>query len=707
MRAYIENGCILLLAGLLAAGSASAATAAARRVRAVATYERAANLRTALESKPEKERQKADYLQVINLFQSVYRASLAYTKTPLALAAVAELYEEMGRRFSEAKYFRESIKAYQFLRIQYPYHRLSRDALGAIGEVYRADLDDPEGARQAFQQLIDQQPKSAKAAEAREKLKLLEAPKAVATAPRQPSRQPPPPPAAEEVEHSYGLPRVTDVRRWVGPNYSRIVIALEGPVKFQTVRLANPDRLVFDLLNTRLSPALVGKTYPVEDGFLRQIRLGQYSSTVTRAVLDVEEIEDYSVFSLPNPFRLVIDIHGKAMPEVAEKTKPPELPKVVTPAPGPPRISAKAEKLSSSASKTKTPTTAAAPNPPPVPAAAIKKEPSVAGSTATKEEAPTKNRKPVAIPEEKEAAEATLPVPPPGRATAETSEAEAPPKHEATVTVRPAAPTGSGARTLTRALGLKIARVVIDPGHGGHDTGCIGPTGYREKDLVLDVGLRLKKLIEKNMGGEVVMTRSEDVFIPLEERTAVANEHAADLFISIHANASRSRNARGIETYYLNFTSDPEALEVAARENATSQESVHQLQDLIKKIALTEKIEESHELAKLVQHEVSSRLQQAGGEQRDRGIRKAPFVVLIGANMPSILAEISFLTNPRDERLLKKGDYREKVAQALYSGMAHYVENLGGVAVAQKARTDESPSEPSVNRSPAADRPNF
>ena len=704
MQRHIKTGWVLLLAGVLAcAPLSSAAASGAHRARAVAAYERAVNLRTALESKPEKEREKADYQKVINLFQSVYHASPQYTKTPLALAAVAELYEEMGRRFSEAKYFHESIKAYQFLQAEYPQHRLSRDALCAIGEVYRADLDDPEAARQAFQQLIDQQPKSTKVAEAREKLKLLEQ----AAAARERNRQTPPQPAVAEVQRSYGLPRVTDVRRWVGPNYSRIVIALEGQVKFETLRLANPDRLVFDLLNTRLSPALVGKTYPVEDGFLRQIRLGQYSSTVTRAVLDVDEIEDYSVFSLPNPFRLVIDIHGKSTPEVAEKTKPAELPKVITPAPEPPRIAVKTESPPPTRAKGKTPASTAATNSPPVLSVAKKKEQAGTGSAGPREEATSKSSKSVAVPEEKETAEVRVPSSPPGRSTANASEVEAPAKPEAPVPVRPAAPTGSGARTLTRALGLKIAKVVIDPGHGGHDTGCIGPTGFREKDLVLDVGLRLKKLIEKNMGGEVIMTRSIDVFIPLEERTAIANEHAADLFISIHANASRSRNARGIETYYLNFTSDPEALEVAARENATSQESVHQLQDLIKKIALTEKIEESQELAKQVQHEVSTRLQQAGGEQRDRGIRKAPFVVLIGANMPSVLAEISFLTNPRDERLLKKGDYREKVAQALYSGMAHYVENLGGVAVAQKTRTDESPAEPSVNRSPAAERPNF
>jgi len=218
----------------------------------------------------------------------------------------------------------------------------------------------------------------------------------------------------------------------------------------------------------------------------------------------------------------------------------------------------------------------------------------------------------------------------------------------------------------------------------------------------------LKKLLEQNTGCEVVMTRSDDTFIPLEERTAIANQKGADLFISIHANASRDTSARGIETYYLNFTSSADALEVAARENASSQEAVHQLQDLIKKIALSEKIEESADFARQVQREVYTRVSKASGAQRDRGIKKAPFVVLIGANMPSILAEISFLTNPRDERLLRRSDYREKIAYALYQGILDYLKDLGEVRTAQRVTRDQSSTDQtSVHQSPAATGPDF
>jgi N-acetylmuramoyl-L-alanine amidase len=267
--------------------------------------------------------------------------------------------------------------------------------------------------------------------------------------------------------------------------------------------------------------------------------------------------------------------------------------------------------------------------------------------------------------------------------------------HDSALEVVSPAPARPG--TLTHALGLKIGRIVIDPGHGGHDTGTIGPHGLREKDIVLDVGLRLRRLIQEKLGAEVVMTRRDDTFIPLEERTAIANQRSADLFVSIHANASRDESARGIETYYLNLTSSPQALEVAARENATSEESVHQLQSLIKKIALTEKVKESQDFAQQIQHEVCSRLRNAGSAQEDRGVKRAPFVVLIGANMPSILAEISFLTNPRDEKLLGKPEYRQKIADALYHGVLRYSEGLAGLNIAQRSHA------PVMNRIPASD----
>ncbi|HZU21393.1 MAG TPA: N-acetylmuramoyl-L-alanine amidase, partial [Terriglobales bacterium] len=247
---------------------------------------------------------------------------------------------------------------------------------------------------------------------------------------------------------------------------------------------------------------------------------------------------------------------------------------------------------------------------------------------------------------------------------------------------REAQPTSMGERSLTRALGLKIGRIVIDAGHGGHDTGAVGPTGYREKDLVLDVALRLGKLLDQKMGAEVVYTRDDDTFIPLEERTNIANHAGADLFVSVHANFSGDPEARGVETYYLNFSSSAESLEVAARENASSQKTVHELQDLVKNIALKEKLDESREFAADVQHALWAGEAARSPGIRNRGVKQAPFIVLIGAHMPSILAEISFVSNAADERRLRTPEYRQRIAESLYRGISRYVSSLSGVKVA-------------------------
>jgi N-acetylmuramoyl-L-alanine amidase len=242
-------------------------------------------------------------------------------------------------------------------------------------------------------------------------------------------------------------------------------------------------------------------------------------------------------------------------------------------------------------------------------------------------------------------------------------------------TAVPAKPAQTGSRSLVRALGLKLGRVVLDPGHGGHDTGSIGPSGLLEKDVVLDVALRLGTLIEERMGAEVVYTRRDDSFVPLEQRTALANEQQADLFLSIHANAG-SASVSGSETYYLNFSTDKADLAVAARENATSERTIHELQAMIERIARKDKAEESREFASRMQAALYKDMRRANPRTQNRGVRRAPFVVLMGAAMPSVLAEIEFLSNPRDERLLKREDYRQRLAEALYKGLSQYAATL-------------------------------
>jgi N-acetylmuramoyl-L-alanine amidase len=224
---------------------------------------------------------------------------------------------------------------------------------------------------------------------------------------------------------------------------------------------------------------------------------------------------------------------------------------------------------------------------------------------------------------------------------------------------------------------------VIDAGHGGHDTGTIGPHGLMEKDLALDVALRLGKLITQRLGDEVVYTRPDDVFIPLEQRTKIANSEKADLFISIHANSSPEPNATGVETYYFNFTGDRSSLDLATRENATAASSISDLGDLLHKAVLMAKTDESREFAQKVQTSLWSMSTKMNSRSRDRGVRQAPFVVLIGATMPSILAEIGFVSNAHDENLLKKSDERQKIAEALYKGIAQYAGTLSHMQMAR------------------------
>lgn len=241
--------------------------------------------------------------------------------------------------------------------------------------------------------------------------------------------------------------------------------------------------------------------------------------------------------------------------------------------------------------------------------------------------------------------------------------------------IHEAQPDSNGERSLIRALGLKIGKIVIDPGHGGDDHGTMSPDGLLEKDVVLDVALRLGKLLQ-GLGAEVIYTRATDRYLPLEARTAIANRERADLFISVHANSSPERDARGVETYFLNFTTSPESLEVAARENTVSRRPVNELRDLVQKIAQQNRTAEAHQFADHVQAALTHGLP---GE-RNRGVREAPFIVLTGAGMPAILTEISFMSNPDDEDNLKNPDYRQRIAQALYDGIATYINGLSGVA---------------------------
>lgn len=726
---------LAILLSLLATFALSAAAKSVTRSKAKARdqFATAQKMREALNGTPEDERTKREYQRVMDAYRHVYYMAPTSSKADASVVAVAELLAEEGRQFEDEKSLRAAIGQYEFLRREYPGSKFRVDALFTIGQIYREDLGDRDQARETFQEFLKHYPNSNLAADARDAIKEMdaevvaekkgkkpaEAAKEVAKK-EEPKLKPAPLPDDEgtptplPAKHP-GLPLLTGIRHWSTPDYTRVAIDLETDVKYEAGRVPEPDRIFFDLHDTKLASTLVGKTFDVGDGFLKRIRVAQFQRGLTRVVLEVDPVAEYSAFLLPNPSRLIIDIHGrKPQSQLAKRSEKKETPAK------PKEEEKPAEQAKNVSPDTKPaakePATMVAKNEPPpfigpmMQPDAPKKSPETPAKTAQEEratattatKAPAKSddndgvstRDEVANlsgPEkkatDKPTSEPTVEVVTP-RVENEKKPATASKKTPAN-DPHPARTLRDGDRSLVRALGLKIGKVVVDAGHGGHDTGTIGPKGLLEKDLVLDVALRLGRLLEKGMGAEVVYTRDDDTFVPLETRTAIANKAQADLFISVHANSSRDPGARGLETYYLNFTSSADALEVAARENAVSEKSIHELQDLVKKIALKDKIDESKELASDIQRSLVTGLATKDKGLKDRGVKKAPFIVLIGANMPSILAEISFVSNPQDERKLQTPEYRQKIAEALYRGVQRYVGGLSGVKLASKSKSDD------------------
>ncbi len=750
----LRLGAALLLV-LLPAISATARVALHSDNWARQQFAIAERMREALNGRPATQRTRHGYQRVIDAYRRVYLGSPGSSKADPSVVATAELMVEMGRRFADDKILRDAVDQYRFLCKQYPGSRYRFDALFTIGEIFKDDLHDSEQARATFDDFIRRYPRSRLTNDARSAIQEIQAQarerSSRKSARKVPSRTDNRPSASASAANHAGapgslapavdapevskldaqrdaLPRVTGVRHWSTPDYTRVAIDVEGEVKFGSQRISHPDRIFFDLRDTRLASTLVGKTFDVDDGFLKKIRVAEAQPGRTRVVLEVDDLASYDAFLLPDPYRLIIDIHGKVGAQRRGKLATPDATNDASAAelsmnPGPPANRPKVDAVATKAVA--------------VPATAIggafaaesDSEGTVASTGLVETDLP-----PMAVPPTAKAGEAGKPVNGIGvikttvavkggthriPKTIVEAEDQAPSKTatvdrgkvkfkksaeeptDASTDINPeralsardisheARPTAAGDRSLIRALGLKIGKIVIDAGHGGHDTGTIGPNGLLEKDVCLDVAKRLGKLLESRLGAEVIYTRHDDTFIPLETRTAIANRESADLFISIHANSSHDADARGVETYYLNFTSSPEALEVAARENAVSEKSIHELQDLVKKIALKEKISESREFAGDVQQSLYGGLSLNNAGIRNRGIKKAPFIVLIGANMPSILAEISFVSNPTDAKKMETAEHRQRIAESLFRGVSQYVGGLSGVKVASRIEKAE------------------
>jgi len=486
------------------------------------------------------------YSRAIFLYRTVIDHDPTYSACDDALYAIGVLYEEMASRFTNDPYRDRAIYYYNFVADQYPLTKHKKPAL--------------ERAKLLLQEKVAPEP------------------------------GPEPPSVARSPQT--GLANVSEIRYWSNEDYTRVVVQLDREIEFRKHILSNPNRIYFDLQNTRLRSDLNGKTYPVNDVFIKQVRVAQNTSNTVRLVLDFEEINKHTVFALYDPFRIVIDTSGgkrpPATPQVAERTVRTE------------------EAVLSLETGTDT-------------AVRVSETPIIPSSNL------------------------------------------------------------NGDRSLTRVLGLKVGRIVIDPGHGGGDTGTIGPSGLKEKDLVLSLSKRLKILLEERLGTDVVLTRDTDKFVPLEQRTAIANQLGADLFISVHANSSKIRRVSGVETFFLNLTSNAEEREVASRENAGSQRNIRELEDLLKQIALGDYNEESNDLAQIVQQSLYSEVKAHHPILRNRGVKKAPFIVLINLNMPGILTEVGFISNPSEEKYFTGKQGQAQVAEALYKGIEKYFQSLGTI----------------------------
>jgi N-acetylmuramoyl-L-alanine amidase len=685
-------------------------SAESKRDAAQQQFDRAESLRAALESQPIADRTEQNYLQVVNAYRRVYYITAHADEVPSALYAVGSLYRAMGDRFDQ-KYYQSAVDAYQFLLHDYPTNRYREDALLAVGEIERDGLHDNAQAQKTFEDFLTLHPNSDGAAEARQALaglaadaqNKLSSPSSAsapatpasqraervtateATAPSSPGANDAPADsqpsvastaaASQSASSSSKVAEVSRIQTWNADTYTRIVIDLGAPVKYQSARIPGPDRIYFDLDQAHLDPSLLDKGVDVQPGgFLKGVRVAQNQNGVVRVVLEVNQVKNYSVFLLAHPNRMVVDVYGSAA-GATEAAK--NMPSSDSPAAAPESASGTSntpDRVSDhpsdrASARGSSSYILASPDV----SARTSNHSSARATTATT----SANNSPSAPTNSAAVSPAASAMPQPITKSRRQSVASMGPPSIPE-------PMNDGQASLTRVLGLKVGRIVIDAGHGGHDTGTIGPTGLLEKDLCLDVALRLGTLISQRLpGAEVIYTRDDDTFIPLEQRTAIATQAKADQCISIHANSSPDPSARGIETYYLNFTNSPVALEVAARENATFDGGVHDLQDVLHKIALNEKIDESRDLAEDIQGSLSKRMERTNPAEKDRGVRTAPFVVLIGANIPSVLAEIAFISNPSDEQAMKKPDTREKVAEGLYQGIANYLQSTNSLTANQ------------------------
>jgi N-acetylmuramoyl-L-alanine amidase len=531
-------------------------------------YAETFKLYKSLAGNEEKVNNKEIWETIARAFYSIYINYPESEKAPNSLFISGKMYEEMGERFGSGEDLERAVDYSRLFVKRYPESSLADDAQLRVARI--VEKESKSAAYVEYEKITVDFPNGDMKTIAKNKTAELSPfkPAAGKTAASTGEAE------TDKAGESSGLASVSQIRHWSTDNFTRVVIHVDEETPFKSMFLkedkanGKPPRLLVDIYGTKVDKNLYVE--PITKGLLEEIRFARNTSDRVRVVLYIKSFEDYKVFALKDPFRIVMDIQGnpKGHDEyyaVKEKTKD------------------------------------------------------------YKYEA--------GLPEDQ-------------------------------------------VSSLSQALGLKIRTVVIDAGHGGHDPGAIGPSGLKEKQVTLDIAKALKEKLDRDGRKygitNVYLTRSDDRFIPLEERTGIAKKQGADLFISIHCNAARDKQAYGTETYFLSLTKDQRSLAVAARENATTSISRGEMSKVLKQYLLSAKIEESQRLAGHVQNSVVSNMSGKYQPVKNKGVKRAPFVVLIGADIPSILVETAFITNPRDEQRLKSDDYIDEMADGIFGGIVKF-----------------------------------
>lgn len=612
------------------------------------------------------------WLALDEKFVAVYRADPSGPLAAKALYYRGWVYEELAYRSYLDKDARTSLDNYQVMIDRFPRHVWVDDAHVRRAAVLRDRLKDKDKAAAELRQVLKFFPDGDKVAEATQMLRDLDPgfvpePKNASPAPaRQEAGGKTPAPAAPATggASTASPPPATadrpatlsEIGRTGGDDYSRITLTLDRETTFRYQLLdeprhedAAPRRLYIDLDNVRMTSA-VKPDEKIADGILRQIRAAYNKPGVVRVVLDIDNLERHNVFTLDNPFRVVLDVYAKPKPGPAQATSPPSGKTTGTPDKYDGWLSNLFKRKDASADKAadksadkatrKAAEKAAATKPAPADEALRDQTAQAASQAAAKQTAKAPGASPDATP---------VPAykPPPG--------------------------SEKRIGDLVEQLGLTVRTIMIDPGHGGKDPGAQGVGGLVEKNVNLRFARILGKKLEEQ-GFQVLYTRTKDVFIPLEERTAMANAKKADLFVSLHCNAHGDAKSSGIEIYSLNLASTEDAVRVAARENAVSAKTISDLQLILTDLMLNTKMKESRDLAKTVQDKSIGAVEK--WKVRDRGTHEAPFYVLMGARMPAVLVEMGYITNPDEAKRLASDKYLETLADGMVSGLVAYKQRI-------------------------------